>query len=253
MPGKHSYRKHWLALSRTRLVSFGNLMDNLAVINDFLSKPYSTIIVGFCLLLSGCNKGFTLKIQDQDIFAFGSQDSCNFMTTTVLANSLRVSWKTSTPVNLIITESVPAEFDSEIIAAAAKWNTTLGKNLLTVTRDNGFKNTPGTDRVNAIYWSTEWDIEQLAQQARTAVRWDISRLIDTDIRINAKYFLFSKTADANAQGKVNLESLIVHELGHVLGLTHIPESASVMQTHLASGIIRNQPGAVDVRSMNCEY
>lgn len=223
------------------------------MINDFLSTAYFIIMLGFCVLIAGCNKGFTLKIGEQDVFALGTQESCNFITTTVLASTMRVSWKTSTPVNFIITESVPTEFDSEIVAAVTRWNSTLGKNLLTATRDNGFKNTPGTDRVNAIYWSTDWDSSQTTQQARTAVRWDITRLIDADIRINAKNFYFSKTEDANTQGKVNLESLIVHELGHALGLVHISESASVMQTYLASGILRNQPGAVDVRSMNCEY
>ena len=207
----------------------------------------------FCLFSVGCNKGFTLKIQDQDVFAFGSQDSCNFITATVLANSLRISWKTSTPVTFVITGGVPVEFDSEIIAASAKWNKSLGKNLITVVRDNGFKNTPGTDRVNAIYWSADWDVDQPFHQARTAVRWDISRLIDADIRINAKNFIFSKTEDVSQQGKINLESLLVHELGHAMGLIHNTASDSVMQTHLGSGVLRNQPGAVDTRSMNCEY
>lgn len=223
------------------------------MINDFLSKTTSLAMLSFCLLAAGCNKGFTLKIQDQDVFAFGSQDACNFITTTVLANSLRISWKTSTPVTFIITSSVPIEYDAEIKAAATKWNATLQKNLILVVRDDGFRNSPGTDRTNAIYWSSDWDSDQPSQQARTAVRWDISKLIDADIRINAKNFTFSKTDDASLQGKVNLESLLVHEFGHAMGLMHIAESSSVMQTHLASGALRNQPGAVDARSMNCEY
>lgn len=222
------------------------------MINVFLSKLHLVLLLGFCVFTNGCNKGFTLKIQDQDVFAFGSQDTCNFITTTVLSNSLRVSWKSATPVNLVITQSVPAEFDSEILAAIEKWNTTLGKNLITAARDNSFLSGPGSDRVNAIYWSTTWDADSI-QQAKTAVRWDISRLIDADIRINAKDFRFYKTADASPQGRVHLESLVIHELGHVMGLAHISESQSVMQTHLASATTRNQPGAIDVRSMNCEY
>ncbi len=184
--------------------------------------------------------------------AFGSQDTCNFITTTVLSNSLRISWKSATPVNLVITKSVPAEFDTEIFAAVEKWNSTLGKNLITAARDNSFPNDPGNDRVNAIYWSTTWDTDVI-QQARTAVRWDISRLIDADIRINAKDFSFYKTADTAPHAQVHLESLLVHELGHVMGLAHINENQSVMQTYLLSATTRNQPGAVDVRSMKCEY
>lgn len=210
-------------------------------------------MLSLCLFTVGCNKGFTLKIQDEDVLAFGSQQSCNFITTNVLSNTLRVSWKTATPINLVITASVPPEFDSEIISAAAKWNTNLGKNLLTVTRDNNFSNTPGNDRINAIYWSTTWETEQATQQARTAVRWDVSKLQDTDVRINAKNFTFYKTGDPDISGKIHLESLLIHELGHVLGLTHIADTSSVMQTQLKASTTRNQPGAIDLSSVNCEY
>ena len=81
------------------------------------------------LLLTSCNKGFTLKIQDQDVLAFGAQDSCNFITTTVLANSLRISWKSSTPIYFIITAGVPTDFDQDIQSAAAKWNSVIGKDF----------------------------------------------------------------------------------------------------------------------------
>ncbi len=223
------------------------------MINDFLSKPLFIFIFGLCLSTTGCNKGFTLKIDDQDILAFGSQESCNFITTNLLSNTLRVSWKSATPVTLIITAGVPPEFDSEILRAAAKWNSSLGKNLFIVRRDNSFTNPPGNDGVNAIYWSTDWQADQAAQQARTAVRWDVSRLKDTDVRINAKNFDFYKTDDVEHSGKIHLESLMIHEFGHVLGLTHIADLASVMQTQLRSETTRNQPGAIDLSSVNCEY
>ena len=175
-------------------------------------------MLGFCVFTVGCSKGFTLKINDQDVLAFGSQDSCNFITTAVLSNTLRVSWKSATPITLIITAGVPAEFDTEIISAAAKWNSSLGKNLFVVRRDNGFSNPPGSDGVNAIYWLTDWQVEQAVQQARTAVRWDVSKLQDTDVRINAKNFNFYKTGDIDINGKIHLESLLIHEFGHTFGL-----------------------------------
>ena len=210
-------------------------------------------MLGFCVFTVGCNKGFTLKIYDQDVLAFGSQESCNFITTTVLSNTLRISWKSATPINIIITASVPPEFDTEIVNAAAKWNSSLSKNMFIVRRDNGFSSTSGNDRVNAIYWLTEWQVEQAAQQARTAVRWDVSKLQDTDVRINAKNFVYYKTGDTEINGKIHLESLMIHEFGHVLGLTHIGDLNSVMQTQLKSATTRNQPGAIDLSSVNCEY
>lgn len=210
------------------------------------------LLFGFFLI--SCNKGFTLKIQDQDVLAFGAQDSCNFITTNVLANSLRISWKNSTPIYFIITESVPSEFDVDIHSAAANWNSVVGKDLIRVARDSNFTKAPGNDGANAIYWMKDWEPENASQQARTAVRWDISRIVDADIRINAKNFTFYKTADANSGGgQVNFESLILHELGHAAGLTHISNINSVMQVSLKDQTLRIQPADIDITSLKCEY
>lgn len=206
-------------------------------------------LVAGCCFLSSCNKGFTLKIGDQDVYAFGSQESCNFIT----SNGLRISWKSDPPIDLIITSDVPAEYDSEILKAAEIWNNSKGRPLLRIYRDNKFSNPPGDDKTNAIYWSTTWDSDQSSQQARTSVRWDISKIKDADVRINAKNFSFYKEGDPSTYGKVHLESLILHELGHAVGLAHIEQDESVMQPYLKSQFVRTQPGAVDLRSLSCEY
>lgn len=200
-------------------------------------------------LLLGCGKNFTLKIGDQDVYAFGSEESCNFIT----SNGFRVSWKSAPPVNIIITASVPTEYDSDILKAAQIWNSAKGRQLVNIYRDDNFKNEPGYDQVNAIYWMTTWDADLGNQQARTSVRWDGNKLKDADIRINAKNFVFYKEGDTSTGGKVHLQSLVLHELGHAVGLVHIEETESVMQAYLKSQTIRNQPGAVDTRSLSCEY
>lgn len=185
--------------------------------------------------------------------AFGAQDSCNFITTNVLANSLRISWKASTPIYFIITADVPVEFDDDIQSAAKKWNSVVGKDLIHVGRDPTFTKSPGNDGVNGIYWMTDWEPENANQQARTAVRWDISRIVDADIRVNAKNFTFYKTSDVNSAGRVNFESLILHEMGHATGLTHILAADSVMQVSLKDQTLRTQPAPVDITSLKCEY
>ena len=207
------------------------------------------IFAGGASTLSGCNKGFALKIGDQDVFAFGSQESCNFIT----SNGYRVSWKSAPPINLVITPSVPPEYDAEIIKAGAIWNSTKGRPLVNIYRSNNFTNAPGYDQVNAIYWSTTWESDQTNQQARTSVRWDGSQIKDADIRINAKNFIFYKEPDNGYSGKVHLQSLVLHEMGHAFGLAHIEETDSVMQAYLRSQTIRNQPGASDTSSLSCEY
>ncbi|MBC7742404.1 MAG: matrixin family metalloprotease [Bdellovibrionaceae bacterium] len=180
----------------------------------------------------------------------GSQDSCNFVQS---SQGLRVSWKSSTPFHLIITESVPPEYDSAIIQAASTWNTRKSMNLIQVHRDNAYSGASTADGINGIYWMTDWASDQSSEQARTSIRWDISKLKEADIKINAKYFRFYKTDDTVRSGKVNIESLMLHEIGHAMGLSHITTSDSAMQPYLASSTDRNSPGQIDLNSLNCEY
>lgn len=226
------------------------MMDTVLVLNNFRFHHFQFLLfVIFCSFLSSCNKNSTLKIGDQDVYAFQSQDSCNFIT----SNGLRISWKSAPPVNIIITSSVPAEYDSAILNAGGIWNSSKGRQLVHIYRDNSFSNPAGSDQTNAIYWTTSWDADQANQQARTSVRWDISKIKDADIRINAKNFEFYKDGDANTSSKVHMESLILHELGHVVGLGHIEDDKSVMQVYLKSETVRIEPGDVDTKSLSCEY
>lgn len=203
------------------------------------------------LFLSNCSKrGLTIKIGDQDVLALGSIDSCNFVQS---SQGLRVSWKSSTPVKFIIGPQVPTKYDDTIIKAATIWNSYLNKGLISVHRDNSLTQPPADDRYNLIYWMTDWATEQSEEQARTAIRWDISKLRDADIKINAKNFRFYAENEEPTKASVSLLSLMLHEMGHGVGLKHINDIVSVMQTHLASGVDRITPARVDTDSLGCEY
>ena len=52
---------------------------------------------------------------------------------------------------------------------------------------------------------------------------------------------------------IHLESLVVHELGHVLGLDHNPDSNSVMQERLSAETERDEIGESDYDNIICEY
>jgi len=201
-------------------------------------------------LLNSCNRGMVLKIGDQDIFAFGTEDSCNFVQN---AQGVRVSWKSAVPFHLLITSSVPPKYDSAILKAVNTWNARKGMTLIEAHRDNAAPNSVGSDGVNGIYWLTEWSSDQQNEQGRTSIKWDISKLKEVDIKINAKNFKFYTDTDSDKTGKISLESLILHELGHAMGLKHIEQSDSVMQPYLATGKDRNTPGNIDINSLNCEY
>lgn len=202
------------------------------------------------LFLSSCGKNSTLKIGDQDVLALSNVDSCNFVQS---SQGLRVSWKSDAPVQFILGPSVPPEYDATIQHAAQIWNTYLNKNLISVRRDNAITNGPSNDRYNLVYWMTEWPADQNQQQARTMIRWTVSKLFDADIKINARHFTYFKDGDTDITGKVSLLSLMIHEMGHGLGLTHILDLSSVMQVYLADEVSRDVPGQIDLESLGCEY
>jgi hypothetical protein len=199
--------------------------------------------------ISGCKKGQAFRIGDQDLFAFGAQDSCHFARNSV---GVRISWKGSMPVNMIIHNSVPNKYDADIISAANRWNAAIGRTLINVARDNSYSDGPGNDKKNVIYWSTTWDSSNTKEQARTSTHTDLSRIVDADIKINASSFNYSLTAQALGTSAVNLESLLLHEMGHVLGLQHF-ENNGVMSPYLAGGKIRFDFSNEELSELSCEY
>ncbi len=213
---------------------------------------YSHLIFITCVFLAAqsCKKGQAFRIGDQDLFAFGAQDSCHFNRNSV---GVRISWKGSIPVNMIIHNTVPVKYDADIISAANRWNAALGKTLITVVRDNSFNEGPGSDRKNIIYWSSDWDPASAQEQARTVSNTDISRIIDSDIKINAKNFAYSLTTQALGTTAVNLESLVLHEMGHVLGLQHFEGDGYVMSPVLPGGKVRLTFSSNELSELSCEY
>ncbi len=179
------------------------------------------------------------------------QESCNFVRN---ADLQRVSWKASLPVQLYIHESVPPEFYSSIQQAAEDWNKSKGRDLIKIVGVTNKGNTARVDGANIIYWMDEWDKTKPLEQARTVISWQGPNLVEADIMINAKNFTYAQGAPY-AWGAVDFESLIVHEMGHALGLAHVEEknSKSVMEPTLASATLRRTPELFDVKSMSCEY
>lgn len=215
-----------------------------------IGRSYFVILLFIILVATtGCKKGQAFRFGDQDLFAFGAQDSCHFTRNNL---GVRISWKGSMPVNMIIHKSVPEKYDADIISAANRWNTAKGRTLITVARDNSFPDGPGNDRKNIIYWSSDWDSSNTKEQARTVSNTDLSRIIDSDIKINAKNFAYTLTTQAASTAAVNLESLVLHEMGHVLGLQHF-EGSGIMSTHLASGKLRFNFSSEELSELSCEY
>jgi hypothetical protein len=188
-----------------------------------------------------------------------AQEDCGFV---LNVYGERISWKTNAPVKMYIHESVPQSFIPAILAAAETWEKTAGRKLIdidTSRRIQGPAN-PHQDGFNVIYMLDTWEPTRDTEQGRTSMYWLGDLIKEADIRINAKnfgYYWQNQTltkATANQQSKpVNIEALVLHELGHVLGLKHKDEGGSVMATYLASGADRVQVADTDAASLRCEY
>ena len=190
------------------------------------------------------------------------EEPCNFVQSSQMQ---RVSWKQDLPVKLMVHSSVPQEAWSSIEKAIKHWNAELaaqgiqGPAFVVDLWGVGGAVAPDQDFNNMIYWMSDWEQNLANQQARTTIYWTGSRIYEADIRINDRNhdFYFERDLEAQDQSeydvKVHFESLMVHELGHVLGLAHNSQEGSVMQTELASGVERQSLGKVDADSVSCEY
>lgn len=183
---------------------------------------------------------------------FKKQSSCNFMQN---AYGERISWKRELPVIIDIDSSVPNSSLDALQAAMDTWEKAAGKQLFKIgtTVSSGKAREDGR---NILYWMDTWEGGKLDEQGRTVVRWVGGQLKETDILINNSQqsnFQFYWATKSNDGGKVELESLFLHELGHVLGLKHNESPGSVMDPELRKGQIRTALATPDVDSLYCEY
>lgn len=179
------------------------------------------------------------------------ESSCNFVQN---GQYQRVSWDKK-QITLQLDSSVPSQYVSSFETAIQIWNTKLA-NTVIVLQKTGTTGTVGSarkDGVSKIYWRNTWDDNKPNEQARTTVYWSGNRIYEADLQVNAKNFAYFTSTQAPSYDQVHLESLVVHEIGHVLGLAHTNSSGSVMKPNLLSGYKRDEPGQADLSSLKCEY
>ena len=169
----------------------------------------------------------------------------------------RISWKGHTAIVMKLHESVPKEYEAAIIDAANSWNRSAGKTVISIDLASRVTGPieARKDTENVIYFYPTWEADKPMEQARTSIYWRGDLIEEADMRINAMNFTYY-VKDNNRSvpaGAINIEALVVHEMGHVLGLKHNDASASVMATYLQSGVDRVQLTENDITSLKCEY
>lgn len=177
------------------------------------------------------------------------QESCNFVTNT---EQQRVSWGAQTPVVLYIDSSVPTSLFDAIKASVAEWNRAVGREVLKIGGWTNRNGGPAQDSINVIYFLNTWEPDRNGEQARTTVYWAGDRIYEADIRINGRNFNYF-WGEETISGRVDIESLMLHEFGHVLGLAHSQTPQSVMVRSLPSATLRRDLSKDDENSIRCEY
>lgn len=178
------------------------------------------------------------------------EDSCNFVQNVY---GQRISWKDQVPIPLFIHADFPKQFIPALEKAMKVWETSAGHKLFTIINNNYRDNsTPEKDGKSVVYWLKAWEAEKPSEQARTSIYWVGDQIREADLRVNAKNFsYYLDTPQSDKQ--VHLESLLIHELGHVLGLKHNDAGESVMATYLALDFKRDVLSKDDQKAMVCEY
>ncbi len=178
--------------------------------------------------------------------------SCDFVQN---PEQQRVSWGRNLPVKLYIHESVPQDAYEALDKSIKEYNLRLGGGrelYKIIARGTSGALDAKRDGYSTIYWLKSWDPKRKNEQARTTIYWTGTEIFEADIRINADNFVYSRGEETNPT-EVDLVSLVVHELGHGLGLGHTLTSGSVMNFSLDEGEDRRRLSDGDLASLKCEY
>ena len=165
--------------------------------------------------------------------------NCGAITTT---DGLNIHW-IQQPI-LYIHNSVPPQMYSKIRKAAHAWNKALGFEAIKIADeiDNGPLDTRFDNR-SVLYWMPYWT-SRPAEQAVTTIRWTGSVILEADIRINTTIYHFDR---------FDIESILIHEMGHFLGLAHQIDPMSVMFPSLAEYEVRINIDEIDYLNVTCLY
>jgi hypothetical protein len=176
------------------------------------------------------------------------QQDCGFVQN---SDGQRVSWKGNLPIKIWFDASFPTQYYQSVQNAINTWEQGVGRKVFDLQGPLP-PSTPTQDGMSVIYWMGSWDPKLPNQQANTTIYWVDNRITEADMRINAQNFSFSASSVPNITN-VDIESLVLHELGHSLGLKHDDLQPSVMATFLQSGYLRRTLYPADNASIKCEY
>ena len=131
----------------------------------------------------------------------------------VLFNEIE-TWQTL-PVPVVFGDELTLEQRTAIENAVATWEAAAGRDLIEIvgTAETKPDITIPSDGLNGIYMPTEYS-DSGVSSANCKTHLDSTGITEADIFFSAKYF--ATTGD--------FETIALHEIGHLLGLSHGPEA-----------------------------
>lgn len=192
-----------------------------------------------------------------------AQEACNFVQNQF---GRRVSWA-RLPVQFYAAPSISDRQFHVIREAMQVWNDHFDQPVfemigrapqLPAPRINS-DGKVASDGFNGLYIASPDDFEKSPfrdEQARASISFRGDFIHECDILVDSSEdFFYENEKSRMSQGRIHFKSLVVHELGHCLGLDHIEEMDSVMAPILPPGFnpSRVELSETDSESLACQY
>lgn len=157
-----------------------------------------------------------------------------------MANSYGSGHWSSLPVPIALAPEIPIGHQLIMIDAMKAWNDAFKAELFRI--DN---HSPYAKIVELNPWT---DPLRTWEQANTNIHWTQALMSAALVQVNTQSYHFLEDGSING---VHLKSLIIHELGHVLGLDHTDKT--VMNPVLETGLVRDQIEPAIIEQLKCHY
>jgi len=177
------------------------------------------------------------------------------------------------PIHFKVGRQLDKAQQDGLVAAMKTWETAVGRKLFAFdgvdTRDgDDFTDLRGSlpDFVNGHYLDMNWQKTGKAETVLATTIWqnsaaDVNAIDTADIRFNVAKYLIADSLEAmstDAKVVVDMESLALHELGHLLGLDHVQakdDDLSVMNPKLfiGEGLITRRLSKGDLQRIQKVY
>lgn len=183
-------------------------------------------------------------------------------------------WKRSLPIRFVTSDEINPEVVKQLQSAMKSWELAVGKTLFAYDGNEAKKGAdfrqlyePLSDGRNGNYFDFNWfGSTGKSNSVLATTIWenspsDPAAIVKADIRYNAEFYVFGNSLEEFSEGKriiVDMESLALHELGHLLGLTHVKDTDdrfSVMNPSLfiGEGMITRRLSKGDITRIRSIY